>query len=181
MSQFAYVTDKTKFVDKSARKGLMTLEMFKKHLLMLDDKFENNQEELDNFIQDIMQQNRTTSIELKLEKMTQKDAKKGPSFAQIWEEFRALVPLYKRTNINGQSQIFFVDDNNEVSKIDNSVSSIGKLGIVIFPIISLFLVIKSILIISLSSLILLILFTKLVRLENMTINKLKKLFSSKKK
>lgn len=119
MSQFAYVTDKTKFVDRSARKGLMTLEMFKKHLQLIDDRFQDNDEQLDQFIRDVMQQSRITSIELKLEKMMDKQAdKSGPSFLQIWEDMRHLVPLFKRTNRNGQAQIFFVDQNNEVSKID---------------------------------------------------------------
>lgn len=116
---FVYIYDKSKFADKSGgRRGLMSLDAFKQHLKLIDDKYQDAQI-LDDMVRHTMEYGRMSHDELKQEQQASKPAKKpATSFTAIWEDMRGLVPLYKRTNKNGQSQIFFVAENNEVSKID---------------------------------------------------------------
>jgi hypothetical protein len=111
---FIYITDKDKYVDTASGKatyfGRKQLEV---KLQAHDDKYASPAACMQ-AIADIT----SAGITDEQFQSSRKSKKKGVSFAQIWEELRELVPLYKRTNNNGQSQIFFVGHNNEVSKID---------------------------------------------------------------
>jgi hypothetical protein len=42
----------------------------------------------------------------------------GPNFAVVWEAMSGLVRLRKQLNNNGQCQVLYVEDNNEVTKVD---------------------------------------------------------------
>lgn len=116
---FVFISDKNKFLDRSVPGAKpMTLEQFKNHLKLIDDKYQNDEKALNEMVASTMTIGAVSSDDLKAEREARKQKKPSVSFAAIWEDMRALVPLYKRTNRNGQSQIFFVAENNEVSKID---------------------------------------------------------------
>lgn len=113
---FVYVIDKSKFADTTGQKrGLMSLEAFKAHVRLTNTKFADNPMALEEYVREVME-HPVTSDELKASRDAEK--KQPTNFAELWEEFAPLIPLYKRTNVNGQSQLFFVGTNNEVAKID---------------------------------------------------------------
>jgi hypothetical protein len=107
-----YVADKSKFYDTRQPKGnLLTLETAKNRLRSYDDKYHDDRL-LEQAIRDIMDAPVLHADIVKSKKP------QNLNWANIWELFREHMPLYKRTNNNGQAQYFYVNANNEVSKID---------------------------------------------------------------
>lgn len=110
---YVFLSDVGKFASTGAVKKLWPLHEFQSYMRSQDQKY-HDEKILAQYISDLMAVP-ITSDQLAESKRQQK---KGTDWAAIWEDFRPLVPLYKRTNLNGQSQIFFVDERNEVAKID---------------------------------------------------------------
>lgn len=111
---YIYITDKDKYVDtSSARATYFGRKQLEAKLQAYDDKYSNPVICMQ-AIADIT----AAGITDEQYRGSKEPKKKGVNYAQVWEELRELVPLYKRTNNNGQSQIFFVNEAREVSKID---------------------------------------------------------------
>lgn len=114
---FIYVKDKSAFVDtRNPRPTLLSTEQFFTALAEFDDKYANSAARFE-VMTDLMSMAVPTFAQVKESLKTAKKAK-GINWTAIWEDLRPLIPLYKRTNNNGQSQIFFVSGDSEVSKID---------------------------------------------------------------
>lgn len=111
MFPILYVTDKSKFYDTTSNR-LLSLETAKLKLQAYDDKY-RDAKALDQAVRDIME---APVYYDEVRRATTAKAK-GPTFEQIWEAMQPLVPIYKKLNKSGQSQIFTVAPNNEVSKI----------------------------------------------------------------
>jgi hypothetical protein len=111
---FSYVPEKKRFVDtRNGKQKFWKFEEIATQLRAYDTKYHDDVA-LNQIIQDLM--DAPVTVEMLDDAKAAK--KKAMNFGQIWEDMRSLVPMYKRTNKNGQAQIFFVADNNEVSKID---------------------------------------------------------------
>lgn len=109
-----YIRDKSKFYDTRQPKGaLLTLETAKNRLRAYDSKFED-EAILEQAIRDIMDNPVMHADLLSM----RKEEKSGPSLHEVWEEYRQIIPLYKRTNASGQVQAFVVNADNEAVKID---------------------------------------------------------------
>lgn len=109
---FQFVRERGKFIDKrNSRVKYLSLDATITLLKAYDPKY-HDEEILNSCIRDMMQ------LPVSEADVRSSNRQQGPNFADIWENMRLLIPLYKRTNKNGQSQIFFVAPNNEVSKID---------------------------------------------------------------
>ena len=115
-SQFFYLSDREKFLDTDlGLRQLMSTDEFAKHLKAAHVRYHDDA--LRNQLIADLREFPITTEQFK-QSRTQGRREQAVNFAQLWEELRTLVPLYKRTNGNGQSQIFFVSENLEVSKVD---------------------------------------------------------------
>lgn len=106
-----YVIDKSKFYDRQRKGALLSLEAAKLRLQAYDSKY-HDPRALEQTIRDIMDSPVT------YDDIKESAKKTGPSEADIWNELRHLIRLKKQINPSGQSQVYYVAENNEVVKID---------------------------------------------------------------
>lgn len=109
-----YITDKDRFYDtRQPGTRLLNMDAAAQRLKAYDPKFTDASILMDYF-KDVMENGVKYSDLI----ATKKLEKNGPSPDQIWDELRTLIPLYKRTNGSGQSQVYIITEQNEAQKID---------------------------------------------------------------
>lgn len=104
-----YVQDKSKFYDTKRGGALISLEMAKSRLISYSPKLADPAA-MSEAIKHIM--------DFPVEHDDVRQSKEGPSLTQLWAGLMPLIKLRKQLNGAGQEQIFYVADNNEVTKVE---------------------------------------------------------------
>jgi hypothetical protein len=113
LSFLIYIKDQQKFYDKRTGGALLSRDKALERLKASDDKFHDLKIAYD-ALADI-ELTGITTVDLKESKSQKKSA---VQLNEVWNELQPLIRLKKQIQNNGQSQIFHVAENNEVTKID---------------------------------------------------------------